>query len=93
LATDLFCLAVSTPKCNSEKGKHYGRLTPKCLDVLEVLLWGFHNARSGLCFPSLAGRDSQSSRLRPLDRLRSPESLGGDRRLVMGQWVPLRKGT
>jgi AraC-like DNA-binding protein len=23
-------------------------------NVLEVLLWGFHNARSGLCFPSLA---------------------------------------
>ena len=38
----------------TEKGKHYGLLTAKCLDVLEALLWGFHNARSGLCFPSLA---------------------------------------
>lgn len=37
----------------TEKGKHYGQLTAKCLDVLEALLWGFHNARSGLCFPSL----------------------------------------
>jgi AraC-like DNA-binding protein len=35
------------------KGKHYGELTPKHLDVLEVLLWTFHNARTGLCFPSL----------------------------------------
>jgi hypothetical protein len=26
---------------------HY--LTAKYLDVLEALLWGFHNARSGLC--------------------------------------------
>jgi hypothetical protein len=32
--------------------------TPRCpitrafLDVLEALLWGFHNARSGCCFPS-----------------------------------------
>ena len=40
-------------KQRTEKGKHYGPLTAKCLDVLEVLLWGFHNARSGLCFPSL----------------------------------------
>ena len=38
----------------TEKGKHYGLLTAKYLDVLEALLWGFHNARSGLCFPSLA---------------------------------------
>jgi hypothetical protein len=29
-------------------------LQAKYLDVLEALLWGFHNARSGLCFPSLA---------------------------------------
>ena len=36
----------------TEKGKHYGLLTAKYLDVLEALLWGFHNARSGLCFPS-----------------------------------------
>ena len=33
-------------------GKHYGILTAKFVDVLEALLWGFHNARSGLCFPS-----------------------------------------
>jgi hypothetical protein len=38
----------------TEKGKHYGQLTPKCIDVLEALLWKFHNALSGLCFPSLA---------------------------------------
>jgi AraC-like DNA-binding protein len=37
----------------TEKGKHYGQLTAKYLDVLEALLWGFHNARTGLCFPSL----------------------------------------
>jgi hypothetical protein len=37
----------------TEKGKHYGLLTAKCRDALEALLWSFHNARSGLCFPSL----------------------------------------
>jgi hypothetical protein len=36
----------------TEKGKHYGAITAKALAVLEALLWGFHNARSGLCFPS-----------------------------------------
>lgn len=36
----------------TEKGKHYGLITAKALAVLEALLWGFHNARDGRCFPS-----------------------------------------
>ena len=36
----------------TEKGKAYGVITAKAYAVLEALLWGFHNARSGLCFPS-----------------------------------------
>jgi hypothetical protein len=36
----------------TEKGKAYGQITAKALSVLEALLWSFHNARSGLCFPS-----------------------------------------
>lgn len=36
----------------TQKGKHYGVISAKTLVVLEALLWGFHNARSGLCFPS-----------------------------------------
>lgn len=36
----------------TEKRKHYGRVTAKALAVLQVLLFQFHNARSGLCFPS-----------------------------------------
>ncbi|MGO9429266.1 helix-turn-helix domain-containing protein [Rhodoblastus sp.] len=42
-------------RCRSrrtEKGKAYGVVTAKHLAVLEALLWGFHNAKSGLCFPS-----------------------------------------
>jgi hypothetical protein len=38
----------------TEKGKHYGKLTAKYVAVLEALLWCFHNAHSGLCFPSYA---------------------------------------
>jgi AraC-like DNA-binding protein len=36
----------------TEKGKHYGAITGKTLAVLQALLWKFHNARGGLCFPS-----------------------------------------
>ena len=36
----------------TEKGKAYGPITAKTFAVLEALLWCFHNARSGLCFPS-----------------------------------------
>ena len=36
----------------TEARKHYGALTAKMLAVLEALLYHFHNARSGLCFPS-----------------------------------------
>lgn len=33
-------------------GRHYGPVTAKAYAVLETLLWAFHNARTGLCFPS-----------------------------------------
>src|SRR5262245_31243591 len=36
----------------TEPGKHYGIVTAKFVAVLEALLWGFHNAASGRCFPS-----------------------------------------
>jgi hypothetical protein len=36
----------------SGEGKHYGVLTAKFVAVLGALLWGFHNAASGRCFPS-----------------------------------------
>jgi helix-turn-helix protein len=36
----------------SGEGKHYGVLTAKFVAVLEALLWGFHNAGTGRCFPS-----------------------------------------
>ena len=38
----------------TEKGRAYGAITAKGLAVLEALLWGFHNAKSGLCFPGYA---------------------------------------
>jgi Helix-turn-helix domain len=32
--------------------QHRGPITRAFLEVLEALLWGFHNSRSGVCFPS-----------------------------------------
>jgi hypothetical protein len=36
----------------TEQGRAYGEITAKAVAVLEALLWTFHNARRGLCFPS-----------------------------------------
>jgi Helix-turn-helix domain len=33
-------------------GQHRGPLTRAFMEVLEALLWGFHNAKDGRCFPS-----------------------------------------
>ena len=35
-----------------QPGQHRGPLTRATVEVLEALLWGFHNAASGACFPS-----------------------------------------
>jgi hypothetical protein len=35
-----------------QPGQHRGPITRTFLEVLEVLLWGFHNSRDGRCFPS-----------------------------------------
>jgi Helix-turn-helix domain len=36
----------------TEAGRHYGRVTAKFLRVLRALLYGFHNSKTGRCFPS-----------------------------------------
>ena len=33
-------------------GQHRGPLTRATIEVLEALLWGFHNSQNGRCFPS-----------------------------------------
>jgi helix-turn-helix protein len=37
---------------NRQPGQHKGPITRTFLEVLEALVWGFHNSRSGVCFPS-----------------------------------------
>ena len=44
---------------NRQPGQHRGPITRAFLEVLQALLWGFHNSRTGVCFPSyevIAGR-------------------------------------
>jgi hypothetical protein len=37
---------------HAEPRQHHGPVTRAFLDVLHALLWGFHNSRTGCCFPS-----------------------------------------
>ncbi len=37
---------------HKRSGQHRGPLTRATIEVLEALLWGFHNSRDGRCFPS-----------------------------------------
>ena len=37
---------------NRQPSQHKGPITRAFLEVLEALLWGFHNSRTGCCFPS-----------------------------------------
>lgn len=39
-------------KHKTEKGRHYGLLTGKFVDVLHAMLWLIHDGRSGQCNPS-----------------------------------------
>ena len=63
----------------TEPGKHYGAVTAKAEEVGRVLLWVFHNAKTGLCIPSYktiakaagctedtVGRAITEGRLRPM---------------------------
>jgi Helix-turn-helix domain len=85
----------------TEPGKHYGPITAKALAVLEALLWGFHNARGGLCFPSyehIAAR-ADCARSTVAEAIKALEDAGilswvnritriRDRELdLFGQWV------
>jgi hypothetical protein len=37
---------------NRQPRQHKGPITRAFLEVLEALLWGFHNSKRGICFPS-----------------------------------------
>jgi hypothetical protein len=48
----VYARAWSTRHCRP--GQHRGPITRAFYEVLQALLWGFHNAHTGACFPSYA---------------------------------------
>ncbi|MGE4046262.1 MAG: helix-turn-helix domain-containing protein [Acetobacteraceae bacterium] len=46
----VYAQAWSAKHCRP--GQHRGPLTRAYVEVLEAMLWGFHNSRDGRCFPS-----------------------------------------
>lgn len=44
--------AEAWSRLHCQSGQHRGPITRAFLDVLRTLLWGFHNSRTGVCFPS-----------------------------------------
>jgi hypothetical protein len=59
-----------------EKGKAYGAVTAKFLVVLGALLWGFHNAASGRCYPSYEAKRAGCARSTVYDAIRALERVG-----------------
>ena len=49
---------------NRQPGQHKGPITRAFLNVLGALLWGFHNSRSGCCFPSYEAIAAKAERCR-----------------------------
>jgi hypothetical protein len=49
---------------HQEKGKAYGKISAKALAVLTALLWRFHNAATGKCFPRHTRRSPRPPGLR-----------------------------
>jgi helix-turn-helix protein len=37
---------------HKQPGQHRGPITRAFMEVLEAMLWGFHNSKTGCCFPS-----------------------------------------
>ena len=68
----------------TEKGKHYGVITAKAFDVLQALLFTFHNTKSGKCFPGYE-RIADGGGLRTLDRGRGDQRAGTGRAIVLGE--------
>ena len=68
-------------------GQPRGPLTRAYLDVLEALLWGFHNAHTGRCFPSYerlaeAAKVDRATVARAIKLLEAARVLSWENRLV-----------
>ena len=59
-------------------GRQRGFVTRAALEVLQALLWGFHGARNGLCFPSYEriAEAAQCARSTVYEAIRALEAAG-----------------
>lgn len=48
----IMAYAIAWSARHKQPGQHRGPLTRAFIEVLEALLWGFHNSRDGRCMPS-----------------------------------------
>lgn len=77
-----------------EPGKAYGQITAKALAVLQALLWGFHNAASGCCYPSYEAIADRAgcARSTVYEAIRALEQIGVlswvNRIKRVREWVP-----
>jgi DNA-binding transcriptional regulator YhcF (GntR family) len=68
-------------------GQHWGPITQAYQRVLKALLWGFHNAHTGRCFPSYeriaeAAEVSRATVARAIEALEAAGVLTWDNRLI-----------
>jgi hypothetical protein len=59
-----------------QEGQHRGPITRAYMEVLQALLWGFHNSKTGLCFPSYEG-NSREGKMLPRYGLWGDQGAGG----------------
>ena len=64
--------------------QHRGPITRAFMEVLEALLWGFHNSRDGRCFPSLEAI-AERAQVLPRHRDRRAEGAGVCRHPDLGE--------
>ena len=69
---------------NRQPRQHRGPITRAFLDVLEALLWGFHNSRSGVLLPELRG-DRRQGGVRPEHGRRGDQGAGVGRRADLAE--------
>ena len=76
---------------NKQPRQHKGPITRAFLEVLEALLWGFHNSRSGCLLPVLRG-DRRQGRMLPQHGGGGPEGAGVGRRAHLAEPHHPRRG-
>jgi hypothetical protein len=89
----IWTYALAYTARHRQPGQHRGPLTRAFLDVLRSLLWNFHNAATGRCFPSYeriaeAARVNRATVARAIEALEAADVMTWENRLIR-QRVPV----